>query len=78
MLDTGSKEAVFDSKILGKFLISVDEQKIYMVRTGAILSKLVGNDEIDIKSGVVGDAQCAETYHFDFSKVYQKLGVEER
>tara|TARA_B110000305_G_C19011961_1_gene435339 strand:+ start:318 stop:599 length:282 start_codon:yes stop_codon:yes gene_type:complete len=79
MLDTGKNEAIFDSKILGKFLISADERKIYMVRNGAVLSKLAGTaDEIDKKSGVVTDSQCSEIYHFDFSQVYQKLGVDEK
>ena len=61
MIDNGINEAVFDSKIVGKFLISTEDRKIYMVNNGSILSKISGNgDEVDKKNGgMVNDSHVS-------------------
>ena len=59
MIDNGIKEAVFDSKITGRFLVSTEDRKLYLVRNGSILSKIAGDaDEFDTKNngGLVNDS----------------------
>ena len=52
MYDNGMKEGVFDSKIVGKFLISTEGRKINLMTNGSLLSKIAGDgDEIDKKNG---------------------------